>query len=113
VWCIKNTVPNQRSSNQVLLSFWLDSDLASALDQARGTQGRSQYIRDTLAQKLKASGIELREDVSAPPDRVKNIITKAKKGGYAVGVQHNTFTSAQGGRGAHARYKASKKKKKG
>jgi hypothetical protein len=110
-------VPNQRRAGQVFIGFHLDTDLIAAMEAARGCQTRSQFIRETIAGKLREMGVALREDIEMPPDRVRKAINVRAAGHVAVhagtGVQHNTFTSAQGGRGAHARYKASKKKKKG
>jgi hypothetical protein len=58
----------------------------------------SQYVNQLIRQDMQGGG---------------PFVVQENSGARASGIQQNTFTSAQGGRGAHARYKASKKKKKG
>jgi hypothetical protein len=51
-----------------LIGCWVDLDFLAAIDKARGEQGRSQFFRDALAEKLERDEgvMMLREKVVAP-----------------------------------------------
>jgi hypothetical protein len=64
-------VNNRRAPGQVLVGFWADERLVQALDAARGTKPRSQFLRDALAAYCAQHGVSLPPHVVLPPDRVR------------------------------------------
>ena len=61
-----------RGKNQRLLNLWMDHKFISELDDAVeriGYEGRSQFIRDAIKEKLKSLGIEIPEELSGSPAR--------------------------------------------
>jgi hypothetical protein len=51
----------------------MDSDLLGEVDTARGRVSRSQFIREAIAEKLRAMGVSVPEDIVYPPDRAGNV----------------------------------------
>src|ERR1035437_8209384 len=50
-----------------MVGLWMERNFLAEVDSARGETGRSQFLRDALAEKLKREGVMiLREKVIAP-----------------------------------------------
>lgn len=60
---------NQRAEGQVLIGFWANAELVTKIDKARGTLGRSQFLREAVAGMLRGKGIKVQSKVVAAPDR--------------------------------------------
>lgn len=73
--------------NQKLVGCYLTPDFLAEIDKARGEQGRSQFLRDSLYDKLKKMGFAVPRIRVVAPDR-------AGKGGRTVYRQRPETTSA-------------------
>jgi hypothetical protein len=87
-------MPNKRDPNTINISFWADAELIESIDRAskkmRGMD-RSQFIRDSIAEKLKSLGYEIDDEIVLPAPRTKKkaslLVIKGDNSGY---VQNNT-----------------------
>lgn len=67
-------VPNQRARTQRLVNFPASEEFITGLDEAlpvMGYSNRSEFIRDAVAEKLRAMGIELPVGAELAPGRTK------------------------------------------
>ena len=63
-------MPGNHDPNKFkLIGCWVDQDFLAQVDNARGELGRSQFLRDALAEKLQAEGIMIMRDKVRAPDR--------------------------------------------
>lgn len=53
----------------VFLGFKADGEFVAALDQGRGIKSRSQFVRESVAEKLEAMNIRLPSSAINAPDR--------------------------------------------
>lgn len=73
---------NQRAADQVFLGIWISASLAQKIETARKGVARSQWVRDAIADLLRAKGIEVQDIESAAPNRVRTVfsgVNSAKK----------------------------------
>ena len=63
-----NYIPDDHDPNKYkMVGLWMERNFLAEVDSARGETGRSQFLRDALAEKLKREGVMiLREKVIAP-----------------------------------------------
>lgn len=66
-------MPNVRGENQTLITCPMDAELLQEIEGARGRKSRSQFIREAIAEKLRAMGFKVSEDLVFPPDRAGNV----------------------------------------
>lgn len=78
-------MPNQRDPDQQLVGFWADQKLRDKIDRARGSQARSQFLRDAVRAHLAEHGIYVEAAEAAAPDR-------AGKGGRKKKFQYPPVT---------------------
>ena len=71
---------NKRGEDQVFLGLQLKQDLMAAIDACRGFVDRSLWVRLAVADKLRAQGIQVPDELVYPPIR-------AGKGGPKVKVK--------------------------
>lgn len=60
----------KRSKDQTLVAFPLDRAFLASVDEVRGAESRSAFIREALAQFLRLKGVPVPEKAAASPDRV-------------------------------------------
>lgn len=58
-----------RSDGQVTITISLSEDLVAGLDDCRGSEARSAFLRKALAEKLKAMGLAVSAAAVQAPDR--------------------------------------------
>lgn len=54
-----------------MLGFWSDQELVAAIDAARGSIPRSQFLRDALLAYCKKHGFEVPASAASAPDRAR------------------------------------------
>ena len=64
-------MPNQRRIGQTFIGAQLDEQLLGAMDRARGFKDRSQFVREAIAEKLRAMKIPVPERLVHPPPRAR------------------------------------------
>ena len=64
-------MPNQRGKNQTCIAFPLDGELLRLVDEARGVENRSAFIRSAIVTELGRRGIGVDPLLAYPPDRTK------------------------------------------
>lgn len=62
-------MPNQRGPGQRLVAFPLDEQFLAEIDEARGSQSRSEFVREAIYRLLKEKGRHLPAAVVKAPDR--------------------------------------------
>jgi len=67
-------MPNKRDPNQKLLGIWMDKELMDLVDTGRRRIGqqRSQFVRESIIEKLRHLGYEVGYELALPPDRTKS-----------------------------------------
>lgn len=81
---------NQRAEGQEFIGIWVTSTVAQKIELARGTTPRSQWLRDAIAELLRAKGFEVTIDEISAPSRVRRIPSQRQKyqppnaGGFAL-----------------------------
>jgi len=61
---------NQRRAGQKLIGCQADETLIAQIDAARGRKGRSFFLREALAEKLRQMGYEVSDDLVYAPDPI-------------------------------------------
>jgi hypothetical protein len=85
----KRAMPNKRREGQTFIGCQVDEMLLSEIEGARGRKGRSQFVREAIAEKLSKMGFVVNDKMVFPPDRV-SITTKVSG---SKNVVKATFTS--------------------
>ena len=52
-----------------MIGCWCEAGFVAKIDRARGSQTRSHFCREAIAEKLRALGVEVRPGEAASPDR--------------------------------------------
>ena len=75
-------MPATRHPSQKPVTVWIDEALLVAMHEALPrlrSPGRSQFIRDAIAEQLRAMGVEVPEAIALPPDRARLYPTRPAK----------------------------------
>ena len=73
---------NQRRAGQKLIGCQADEALIAQIDAARGRKGRSFFLREALAEKLRQMGFEVSDDLVYAPDPIRSVIIAEQSGSY-------------------------------
>ena len=103
---------NMRRAGQQLIGCQADEELACLVDTARGRKSRSFFLREALAEKLRAMGFSVSDDLVYPADPIRPILI-AKQSGSNNSIKQSLSTSRSDApsRSAAQDAKAGKKKK--
>ena len=74
-------MPNKRSSGQKLIGFWADETYADAIDAARGSKPKSEFLRDAMAEYLSGK-VDMTHVKTTAPDRAG--VGRPKKATYKL-----------------------------
>ena len=79
---------NQRKAGQKLIGCQADETLISQIDAARGRKGRSFFLREAIAEKLRQMGYEVSDDLVYAPDPIRSAIVAEQGGSYNTMNNH-------------------------
>ena len=100
---------NQRRSGQKLIGCQADEALIAQIDAARGRKGRSFFLREALAEKLRQMGFEVSDDLVYAPDPIRSAIVAEQGGSYNTMNNHLSTSRSSLPRSAVHRATAGKK----
>lgn len=88
-------MPNQRRKGQTFIGVQIDEMLLKDIDRARGHMGRSQFLREAIAEKLRSEGVRVPDKIIYPPDRAGGMMLLAEQSG-SYNVQKVSSTLVDG-----------------
>jgi len=100
---------NQRREGQKLIGCQADETLIAQIDAARGRKGRSFFLREALAEKLRQMGYEVSDDLVYAPDPIRSAIVADQGGSYNTMNIHQSTSRSGLPRSAVQRATAGKK----